>query len=167
MLLAKKGLSTGNCNQLGKRKTLETLMFRFDTSCTYYHLHTEERGEKVTHREKFTMGNRRLVPYHQRPHWFYIVGRNTLEQSCPIKTENKISCGFIHCWTKKCETWHLEEMKVFGIFGNALFWKAQKQPIWINNCLESRELSQVGKEKSPTLMPWLPAGRCCAFCIKA
>lgn len=44
--LAKKGLPTGNCNQLGKRKTLETLMFRFDTSYTYYHLHTEKRGEK-------------------------------------------------------------------------------------------------------------------------
>lgn len=113
------------------------------------------------------MWNRSLVPYHQRPHWFHIVRRNTLEQSCPIKTENKISCGFIHCWTKKCETWHLEEIKVFGIFGNALFWKAQKQPIWINNCLESRELSQEGKEKSSMPTPRLPAGNCCACCSKA
>lgn len=163
MLSAKKGLPTGNCNQLGKRKTLEHWCSDSTHLIPTIIFTLKKEGKKVTHRKKFTMGNRRLVPYH---HWFYIVERNTLEQSCPIKTENKISCGFIHCWTKKCETWHLEEKKVFGIFGNALFWKAQKQPIWINNCLESREFSQVGKEKSSKITPWLLAGSCCAYCTK-
>lgn len=108
-------------------------MSGFDTPYTYYHLHTEEREKNGIHRKKFTMCNRSLVPYHQRPHWFHIVGRNALEQSCPIKTENKISCGFIHRWTKKCETWRLEEIKVFGIFLKCLV-------------LESTETAHLNKQ---------------------